>query len=189
MKARQAVRKTEEVVVEQRTPPPPKTIDHSRVDLDIFADLLSFHARTVVLALNRDLDAQMSPLPQIATGTGKISTLLLIEANPGIRPSVIAHYILKDRSAMVRLLAQFVRAGLVEQRVSEQERRAHELFITPKGKALASRVRAITLRQNERFFDVLTAEEQAGLLKGLKKLYEAHVATLPMEGDLPIAGA
>src|SRR4051794_10502354 len=113
----------------RRGPPSPKTIDHSGIDFDIFGNLLSFYARSVVLKLNQDLDARMAGLP-VARGTGKISTLLLVGANPGIRPSVVAHYITKDRSAMVRLLDQLQAAGLIEQRVSASERRARELYLT-----------------------------------------------------------
>ncbi|SNB76728.1 transcriptional regulator, MarR family [Arboricoccus pini] len=156
----------------------PKTIDVSRVEFDIFKDLLSFYARSVVQTLNHDLDAEMAGLP-VAKGTGKIATLLLIGANPGIRPSVIAHYILKDRSALARLLDQMQREGLVEQRVQSDERRAHQLYLTDAGEALATHVREIALRQNDRFFAALSAAERQSLLSILKKLYRARVTDLP----------
>ena len=38
--------------------------------------------------------------------------LLLTAANPGIRPSVIAHFIHKDRAAMARLIEHGLRARL-----------------------------------------------------------------------------
>ena len=59
------------------------------------------------------------------------------------------------------------------------ERRAHELYLTPKGESLLERVRAIALGQSARFFGVLAQSEQAELLRMLMKLYEAHVAPLP----------
>lgn len=167
--------------VARRGPPAPKTIDHADVDFDIFGDLLSFFARSVVLRLNQDLDARMDGLP-VARGTGKISTLLLVGANPGIRPSVVAHYITKDRSAMVRLLDQLQAAGLIEQRVSVSERRARELYLTPAGHELRSKVQAVALGQNEAFFAALSAAERRTLLGLLKKLYRAHVASLPDGG-------
>jgi DNA-binding MarR family transcriptional regulator len=159
-------------------PPAPKTVDYSGVEFDIFADLLSFYLRTANLLVSRDLDAQMTPLA-VAGGTGKISTLVLVDANPGIRPSVLAHLILKDRSAMGKLLEQLERAGLVVQRVSAAERRARELYLTPKGQALAERVRAGAKVQSEAFFSVLSGEERASLLRVLKKLYHAYVDAAP----------
>src|SRR5262249_34893391 len=147
----------------------PKTVDLSNVDLDILSDLLSFYIRTLYIAIARDLDARMEGMP-VARGTGKISTLLMVEANPGIRPSVIAHYSTKDRSAMVRIIDQLRRAGLIEQSVSSRERRARELHITPKGRQMAKQVRAIALAQSAEFFAVLSEAERQSLRRILSKI-------------------
>ena len=104
----------------------PKTSDYQNIDFDIFGSLLSFYVRSVNLLVSQDLDAQMESL-NLAGGTGKISTILLVGANPGLRPSVLAHFIRKDRSAMGKLVEQMEKAGLIEQRVSRVERRAREL--------------------------------------------------------------
>ena len=106
----------------RRPPQVPRTADISDIDLDILSDLLSFYIRVINQVLGRDLDHQIRGTP-VARGTGKISTLLLVAANPGIRPSVIAHFNMKDRSAMVRILDQLRRAGLLRQSVSATERR------------------------------------------------------------------
>jgi DNA-binding MarR family transcriptional regulator len=158
-----------------RTRPVPKTVNFSGLDFDVLGDLLSFHVRSVNLALSRDYEPKLGRV-SLARGTGKVSTLLLVDANPGIRPSVVAHFILKDRSAMVKLLDQLTRAGLIEQKVSASERRAHELYLTPKGRALAREVRAIAVDQSEGFFSVLGEDERASLLAILRKLYRHHVA-------------
>lgn len=142
----------------------------TNVDLDVLQDLASFYVRSVNLLLSRDLDHSMRALP-VARGTGKISTLLIVGTNPGIRPSTVAHVIMKDRSAMNRLLGQLKTAGLLVQRVSASERRAHELYLTEKGEALARRVRAIARAQNKRFFSVLSAEEQGQLRSLLRRVY------------------
>jgi DNA-binding MarR family transcriptional regulator len=159
-------------------PQAPKTIDYSNVDFDIFGDLLSFYVRTVNILVSRDLDEQTEELA-MAGGTGKISTLLLVGANPGLRPSVLAHFILKDRSAMGKLLEQMERAGLLEQKVSSSERRARELYLTPKGRALARQVRDVARRQSDDFFSVLTDEEQDALMRILRKVYESYVDKVP----------
>jgi DNA-binding MarR family transcriptional regulator len=159
----------------RRPPQVPRTADLSDVDLDIFRDLLSFYIRVVNQVLGRDLDQQMRGTP-VARGTGKISTLLLIAANPGIRPSVIAHFNMKDRSAMVRILGQLRRAGLLRQSVSATERRAHELHLTAKGHALVHQVRDIAIRQSEGFFSMLSAEERRTLRTILDKVYRSVIA-------------
>jgi DNA-binding MarR family transcriptional regulator len=156
----------------------PRTIDYSDVSLDVLGTLLSFHARSVGLALNKAYDHEIAEV-SLARGTGKVSVLLLTAANPGIRPSVIAHFIHKDRAAMARLIDQMKINGLVEHKIDADERRAHELYLTPKGESLLERVRAIAVGQSARFFGVLSQGEQAELLRILMKLYEAHVAPLP----------
>ncbi|MFO1039341.1 MAG: MarR family winged helix-turn-helix transcriptional regulator [Geminicoccaceae bacterium] len=168
-------------------PPPrlePRTIDYSDVSLDILGDLLSFHARTVGLALNKSYDHAIGEV-SLAHGTGKVSVLLLTAANPGIRPSVIAHFIHKDRAAMARLVEQMKEHGLIEHQIDAEERRAHELYLTPKGESLLQRVRAIAIGHSDRFFGVLTSTEQRELLRLLMKLYEAHVAPLPTTVQRP----
>ncbi len=88
----------------------PKTIDHRNIDFDVVGTLLSFYVRSVNRLVSQDLDEQTAELG-LSGGTGKISTILLVGANPGIRPSVIAYFIRKDRSAMGKLLEQMERGG------------------------------------------------------------------------------
>ncbi|MCW6508255.1 MarR family winged helix-turn-helix transcriptional regulator [Lichenifustis flavocetrariae] len=156
----------------------PKTIDYQNIDFDIFGTLLSFYVRTVNLLVSRDLDEQTVPLG-LSGGTGKISTILLIGANPGIRPSVIAHFIRKDRSAMGKLLDQMERSGLIQQKVSRVERRARELYLTPEGQALVSRTRDLVRRQDDEFFAALDTAERAQLLGLLRKVYETYLDMNP----------
>lgn len=156
----------------------PRTIGYADISLDILGDLLSFHARSMSIALNRDYDQAIGKV-ELAHGTGKVSVLLMVHANPGIRPSVIAHFIQRDRSSMARLLEQMKNHGLIEQKVDAEERRAHELYLTPKGEELVEEVRTIALAQSERFFGVLDKADQNNLRRILMQLYEHHVSPLP----------
>lgn len=160
---------------------PPKTIDYLNIDFDVFGTLLSFYVRTVNILVSRDLDGRMEPLG-LAGGTGKIATILLVSANPGIRPSVLAHFIRRDRSAMGKLLDAMEGAGLLEQRVSPLERRARELYLLPKGEAMVERVRGVALRQDRDFFAMLDADEQAQLRALLRKVYGHYLDMLPGAG-------
>jgi DNA-binding MarR family transcriptional regulator len=156
----------------------PRTIDYSEVSFDVLGDLLSFYARSVSIALNRDYDQAIGQV-ELAHGTGKVSILLMTHANPGIRPSVIAHFIQKDRSAMAKLIDQMKRQGLVEQKVDAEERRAHELYLTPRGEELVAGVRKIAKEQSDRFFSVLDEQDRRDLLRILMTLYQRHVTPLP----------
>ncbi|MGC1578766.1 MAG: MarR family winged helix-turn-helix transcriptional regulator, partial [Beijerinckiaceae bacterium] len=126
----------------------------------------------------RDLDEKMKPLA-LAGATGKISTILLTSANPGIRPSVLAHFIQKDRSATGKLIERMERAGLVKQEISATERRAREPYSTDKGRAMAPKVRAVIRRQDDDFFGMLTPKERRKLLTLLRKIYSHYVDMVP----------
>ena len=162
----------------RQSPPAPKTIDYSDVKFDILQYLLSLYSRSVSLVLNRDYDRKIGKV-SLTRGTGKVSTLLMVGANPGVRPSVIAHFILKDRLAMARLFDQMKRNGLLVEKVSASDRRAHELYLTAKGYALIDRVRAITVGQSADFYAILSEAGRHQLLGILKKLYDGHITELP----------
>lgn len=150
----------------------PTAIEH--VDLDVLEDTLSFYIRSMNIAVSRDLDERLDGL-DVARGTGKVSTLLLVDSHPGIRPSVIAQMIMKDRSAMGRLVDQMVEHKLLTRRTSPSERRAQELYVTPKGAALAGKVRKIVTKQSTDFFSFMPAEDQAHLMDILRRAYRQIV--------------
>jgi DNA-binding MarR family transcriptional regulator len=164
--------------IDRRKAQTPKTTNYLDIDFDVFGELLSFFVRSVNLIVSRDLDQKMEKF-SLAGGTGKISTILLVGANPGIRPSVLAHFIQKDRSAMGKLIERMERSGLLEQKISPTERRARELYLTEKGRALMPKVRAQILRQDEDFFGMLAPEERRHLLALLRKIYSRHLDMVP----------
>ena len=161
----------------------PKTIQYRHIDFDLFGTLLSFYVRSVNLLVSQDLDRQTLELG-LSGGTGKISTILLVGANPGLRPSVLAHFIRKDRSAMGKLLDQMERAGFIEQKVSRVERRARELYLTPKGHAIVQRTRDVVRRQDDDFFGAaLDKAEREQLLLLLRKIYDTYLDMVPHPQD------
>lgn len=144
-------------------------VDH--VDLDVLENVLSFYIRVIDTSVSRDLDARLANL-EVAKGKGKITALLLIDSHPGIRPSVVAELAFRDRSAMGRILDTLEHQGLIFRKTSVEDSRAQELYITPKGAALAVKVRTIAVQQSEDFFDkIIPRDEQAVLIDILKRAY------------------
>ncbi|WP_234796108.1 MarR family transcriptional regulator [Agrobacterium vitis] len=140
------------------------------VELDVLENVLSYYIRTINMAVSRDLDQKLGKL-EVAKGTGKITTLLLVDSHPGIRSSAIAQLILKDRSAMVRLVDQMEEQELLRREVDDGDNRAQGLFITPKGAALAKRVRPLVVKQSRDFFPDITDEEHQMLISILGRTY------------------
>ena len=150
----------------------PTSIDH--INLDVLEDTLSFYIRAMNIAVSRDLDERLDGL-DVARGTGKITTLLLVDSHPGIRPSVIAQLVMKDRSAMGRIIEQMIDHGLLLRRTSERERRAHELYVTAKGAELAAMIRPIVTKQSKDFFSFIAEDEQAQVMDILRRAYRKMV--------------
>jgi DNA-binding MarR family transcriptional regulator len=151
---------------------PPVTVDD--VELGVLDEMLSFFIRGLSIVVSRDLDEKLGDL-EVAKGTGKVSTLLLVDRHPGIRPSVIAQIIMRDRSAMGRLIDLMESQGLLRREVSAEDSRAQELYITPKGAEVAAQVRAIVGPQSEAFFSDLTLKEQRVVIDALRKVYRRKV--------------
>ena len=151
---------------------PPKSLDE--VDLGVFNDTLSFFIRTLNRAVSRDLDEKLEGL-DVAKGTGKISTLLLVNTYPGVRSSTIAQIIQRDRSAMGRLIDQMEAHDLLRREDSAEDGRAQELYITEKGAALAVTVEGIIQIQSRQFFSDLTDEEHEMVVRALRKVYRRMV--------------
>jgi DNA-binding MarR family transcriptional regulator len=151
---------------------PPVTVDD--VELGVLDEMLSFFIRSLSIVVSRDLDEKLGDL-EVAKGTGKVSTLLLVDRHPGIRPSVIAQVIMRDRSAMGRLVDLMESQGLLRREISAEDSRAQELYITPKGAEVAQQVRAIVGPQSEAFFSDLTLKEQRVVIDALRKVYRRKV--------------
>ena len=77
----------------------PKTIAYQHIDFDVLGTLSSFYVRTVSVLGSDRQTAELG----LSGRTGKISTILLVGANPLLWPSVLAHFIRKDRSTVAKL--------------------------------------------------------------------------------------
>ena len=149
-------------------PLPATQVEH--VDLGALGHLLSFFIRSLSIAVSQDLDDQLKGL-EVAQGTGKISTLLLVNDHPGIRPSVLARMLFKDRAAMGRIVETMASQGLLTRQTSAHDHRAQELYITDRGRELAATVTTIVTRQSRAFFHVLDDAEHAQAMRLLQKVY------------------
>src|SRR3954454_6964204 len=74
-----------------------------------------------------------------------------------------------DRSTMVSLIDQLESEGLAKRRPSATDRRAREVAITPKGRRLLQRARALIARVEDEVLAGLTAKQRHELLTLLRR--------------------
>jgi DNA-binding MarR family transcriptional regulator len=91
-----------------------------------------------------------------------------------------------DRSTMVSLIDQLEAAGLAKRRPSATDRRAREIVITPKGRRLLERARAMIGETEDDVLGGLTGKERDELIRLLRHALDS-VPTQPLwsaaEGD------
>lgn len=126
--------------------------------------LLGYRLRLAQQAIFRDF---ARAIPEVSPG--RAGMLLLIEANPGVTQSRLAHAVGLDRSTLVGVLHELEAHDLVERRRGE-DRRTNGLWLTRAGRTLVAGLRRRIRVHERRVAAHLTAAERAQLLELLKKL-------------------
>ena len=142
-------------------------------DISILTDMLSFQLRMLSFALNRAYDDAFSAT-EASSGTGKLTTLLLVAANPRISQTEVGRVLGKDRARMVRIVNHLERAGLLRRDPDPGERRRNALTLTARGRAQIDRYMAIALTYDTNFFAPLTKAERGSLARIARKLRRIH---------------
>lgn len=152
--------------------PPKDCFDEIRIDC--LSDAISYYIRVLNLWVSRDLEKKLEGTPVVG-GTGKISTLFIVEHQPGITASEVRQFAGKDAPAMTRLTEKLIADGLLERRADPETKRRQQLFITEAGRAVLDDVRAVIGREAEEAFWMLTPEEHAQTVALLRKISAAYV--------------
>ena len=118
--------------------------------------------------------AQQSVFRDFATSVpglspGRVGMLLLVEANPGVTQSRLAHAVGRDRSTMVGVLDQLEAKGWIERRKGA-DRRTNGLRLTRAGRILLARAKRAIAVHERRVTARLSAAERAQLLELLARV-------------------
>lgn len=95
---------------------------------------------------------------------------------PGIDQNGLAARLGVDRNNASLLVEQLGKMGLLSRRVSEDDRRARLLQLTPKGERLYARFEAANVEANNRILDPLTSAERNLLLDMLTRIVTRNAA-------------
>ena len=126
--------------------------------------LLGYQLRLAQQALFRDFAASVAEL-----SPGRVGILLLIEANPGVTQSRLAHAVSLERSTMVGVLHVLEGRGLLERRRGE-DRRTNGLWLTAAGRGLVARLKRRIQVHETRVASRLSGAEREQLIGLLEKL-------------------
>lgn len=124
--------------------------------------------------LKRTFNAMKADLSQVLEPVGlrmtTYSTLVLIEANPGIRQSELSQILSMERPNMVLVLDDLEQRGWITRERLETDRRAYALKVTLSGKRVCDKAKTDNLSAEEKRLDNLDAKERRILFSALVKL-------------------
>lgn len=136
-------------------------------DLSPFEDRLGFWLRLAQQTAFETFHRAMGPL---GLTPGRLGVLLLLEANPGMRQSVLAEALRVKPSNLTVLLASLEQEGLIRRAEDAANRRANLLQLTPAGRALLKRAKLQEAMVEAQLAAPLTVEERSAVLNALRRL-------------------
>ena len=98
------------------------------------------------------------------------SSLLAIDAYPGIRAKEIRTLFPRPQNTISRAVSLLERRGLIRQRTSADDGREKPLWTTRRGARLLGEIREVSRRRQEELFGGLTSAERATFLRLATKL-------------------
>ena len=154
-------------VTSPQTPPPPKV---PQLPEELVASATFLLKRLGFAAKERAMEAYES------TGLHPYHHAILLVLGEGSRETqgAIADALGYDRGQLVGLLDELEERGLVERRRDPNDRRRHLVRLTPDGKRMLRRLRALAKQIDDEFLAPLSEKERANLHTLLLRLAEKH---------------
>lgn len=103
----------------------------------------------------------------------QFAALSMLAAHPGVDQATLAGLIAYDRSTIGGVVDRLVQKGYIVREVSERDRRARELRLTPAGRRSFEEVLPAVRRAQECILSGLTGDERRVFLSLLTKATEA----------------
>jgi DNA-binding MarR family transcriptional regulator len=138
-----------------------------RAQLGLLPELLGYQVRLVQRAIFDDFADAMG---ELEVSPGLFGMLVIIEANPGLKQTELAHAAQLDRSSLVPALDKLEARRLVARRASAEDRRVNGLWLTSEGAALLKQLKQRVVRHEQRLARGLSTDERETLVALLRRI-------------------
>jgi len=135
--------------------------------LGLLPGLIGYQLRLAQRAIFDDFADAMG---ELEVSPGLFGMLVIIEANPGLKQTELAHAAHLDRSSLVPALDKLEARRLVTRRASPDDRRVNGLWLTSEGSALLKRLKQRVARHEQRLARNLSPVERETLVALLRRL-------------------
>lgn len=141
------------------------------IDFGMLPTLIGYQLRLAQIAIFRDFretvgDYEVTP--------GLFGVLVLIEANPGMKQTVLARFTHLDRSTVVNVIDNLEAMKLVERRPVDGDRRSKALYLTATGKALLQKLKRLVVEHEKRLTRNFTPASRQTLVDLLQRIFPEH---------------
>ena len=136
------------------------------VSLGTLDDAIGFHLRR---AQDASFRAFARRAGQHDLKPGHFAALLVIVNNPGIGQGALGLAIARDKSSVTPIIQTLFKRGLIDRRISADDRRRIQLTITRPGRTLLQRL-ARHARSHDRKLDTIVGADKALFLGLLKRI-------------------
>jgi DNA-binding MarR family transcriptional regulator len=140
-----------------------------------------FRAFKRSMILNRHL--MMAALAAEDAHPAQAFCLLALSRTDGLSQSELASVLHVSRPTVTTMLQKMEAAGIVERRTDEHDQRVTRLYLTPEGRRLAERMRAVHAEVIDSTIGSLPEADRRELLRLLQVLNEHAAAMLHESGD------
>ncbi len=135
------------------------------VKLDALDSHLGYFVRRFQVWVFQDF---ISTLASIDIRPAQFSVLAVVGANRGLSQAQLASSLGIERARLVRLLHRLEARGLIQRLPSSADGRRHALQLTPQGRTLLARAKALAARHQTRLIERLGAERHQMVLDALR---------------------
>jgi DNA-binding MarR family transcriptional regulator len=143
----------------------------SATNYGMLPELVGYQLRMAQIALFRDF--AQGPGSEDVT-PGLFGVLVIIEANPDLKQSELAHATHLDRSTVVTVIDNLERRGLVERRVALHDRRSNAIRLTAAGTALLRKLKRQVSQHEKRLLENFSEAERVSFIALLQKVFPQH---------------
>ncbi|RLA35719.1 MAG: MarR family transcriptional regulator [Gammaproteobacteria bacterium] len=147
---------------------PERNSRHARIDYGLLPGLIGYQVRQAQIAIFRDFTANLADHDMTPTLFG---TLVLVEANPGLKQADLARALQLDRSTVVTVIDTLEHRGLVERKRAVDDRRSNAVTLTNAGERILTMLKPLVTDHEARLVKDLDAGERTALVAALGKIF------------------
>ena len=131
--------------------------------------MLGHHIRRAHLSLWRQFNENVA---HGGLRPGQLGVLAVVERNPGISQIGVSRELDLDKATIVALILRLEKSGWVTRKQAKEDRRRHELYITPKGKRKLKTLGPALDKHEAKLRSLFSKKEYDKLIELLRRLYQ-----------------